>query len=400
MKSMMNCSWKRVLLCAAMVTSLCMPQMSRAQDAPPPPPPPPAAVADSAGPSEEPSDPTFDRYVDLKLLGVAWRSRDAGTLADLAFQFAEGERVLRRSHKAIKASAVLDAAIKLAVETSDKETLARLAKAVEQSGDKDRAAQLALAQKAAGTSRAIDPSLTEGTEEAVIAARNIHESISAARLGGRTDDLDALERLLATESKLNEKQKLTLKKLIGEARSGMPEKADQEAAAAMELLQKLGRGSRGLGFGPENFGTWRVSPTGTTYRENFALVWHVIYVWNYQTNSGRLVNVGTPEYAKVMYGYGRGNYRDEWTNGNTVYVDKSNPCNLYVPGGGWTTMEKLLRTSKIRPDGTMFIGTGSGSLIGKGGAGMIGNSSGQIIVYRDGKYIITTNGIVAAGGGN
>lgn len=80
---------------------------------------------------EELQDAAFEHYVDLRLIGQAWREMDPALLTDVALQLAEGERVLLRSHRAISADDMLKLAIRAAQSKKDKEALQRLTKAVE-----------------------------------------------------------------------------------------------------------------------------------------------------------------------------------------------------------------------------------------------------------------------------
>ena len=104
-------------------------------------------------------DRAFEKYVDLRLLGRALETLDASLLADCALQFAEGERILLRSHKAFSADGMLNVAIKAAVEKNDGATLARLAKAVASRENAALKAEIAAANKLTSGSRGIDPAL-------------------------------------------------------------------------------------------------------------------------------------------------------------------------------------------------------------------------------------------------
>ena len=94
-----------------------------------------AAILDDI--PDEIRDITFDRFIDLQDIGRAWGRLDAAALADIALQLREGERVLLRSHKAIKGSKVMELTLKLATKNQDQETLARLALAAKNSGDQE-----------------------------------------------------------------------------------------------------------------------------------------------------------------------------------------------------------------------------------------------------------------------
>jgi hypothetical protein len=102
-------------------------------------------------------DPSFNRLVDLRLLGRAWSELDAAMLTDSALQFVEAERVLLRQRKGISADQLLLLSIRLAAETNDAQTLDRLAQVVPSRENEQLTAQLAQARKLAGTAR--DPGL-------------------------------------------------------------------------------------------------------------------------------------------------------------------------------------------------------------------------------------------------
>src|SRR5262249_59130687 len=91
-------------------------------------------------------DPAFDRYVDLTLLQEALASRDSAQVADVALQLAEGERILLRPHKAVKADKLLALAVRLAAKMQDRATLDRLAKMATARGDKGLATQIEAAR--------------------------------------------------------------------------------------------------------------------------------------------------------------------------------------------------------------------------------------------------------------
>lgn len=434
MRAVMNNSWTQAARCAALAALLCVPQMSWGQnDAPPSEPPPPNLIQPAAeakrdvvdvvdGVTPDLIDPTFDRYVDLQLLGTAWRSGDAATLADLAFQFAEGERILHRSHKATKASNIMDIAIKMAMETNDKVTLSRLAKAAESSGDKARSAQLTLALKTASVSRAIDPVLTEGTQEELTAIAEIQAQLTKARLSANPQELAEIQKTVADHPVFNAKQKESLTKLVVEAKNTIPEKADPETANTIAVLEKLSGSSRvnWNPLSPENapFLTWRMGPLGHYYKENFWFLTYEIWVWDYN-EGGRevprhLVQRGTAEWAKVLYGMTRANsgWRDVG-GGKSAYVHPDNPCSVYMNGKWQSLPNEIIPQARIvAAGGGNIVAAGGGNLIGKGGAGVIAlpnHNQMRIAVsqrsaipagQKASYFLITSTGIVAAGGGN
>ena len=81
-------------------------------------------------------DPAFAQHINLLLLGVAWDNQDPALMTDLGLQLAEGERILMRSHKAIRSEQVLELAANLAGDRRDRATLARMAIVAKARGDK------------------------------------------------------------------------------------------------------------------------------------------------------------------------------------------------------------------------------------------------------------------------
>ena len=82
------------------------------------------------------SDNGYSAYFCVKQFGEAWGTLNAKSLADVAFQLAEGERVLQRTHRHISSSEAFSLAAEVAAEVRDIETLERLSKsaAVKENG--------------------------------------------------------------------------------------------------------------------------------------------------------------------------------------------------------------------------------------------------------------------------
>lgn len=116
------------------------------------------AGADDAIPVRE-SDPAFDRYVDLDLLGDALVSLNPSLAADIALQLADGERALGRPHVAMNTDSAFDLALRLAVAMRDAETLDRLLRVSRTNGRTEWVAQLEGAQALLASSRAAEPAL-------------------------------------------------------------------------------------------------------------------------------------------------------------------------------------------------------------------------------------------------
>ena len=87
-------------------------------------------------------DEAFARYVAPDALTRALASRDPSRLADVGLQLAEAESILKRRRRGITAEQVLRQAEQRAIETGDKTTLDRLARAATHRNDKSAAARL------------------------------------------------------------------------------------------------------------------------------------------------------------------------------------------------------------------------------------------------------------------
>jgi hypothetical protein len=182
------------------------------------------------------SDETFEQYASTARLAAAWRELDSVGMTDAALQFAEGERVLLRSHHAIKASQVLELAIRVATEKGDKDSLGRLAKSLERSGEKERLALVTLAMKTAGTARAADPDLISSDPEAILAIRAVKEQVLSARVAGDKGQLAAVEMSLG-DMPLSETQRAALTREIAEGADSVGDTDD--STAAVQVLDEM-----------------------------------------------------------------------------------------------------------------------------------------------------------------
>ena len=238
MRAVMNNSWTQAARCAALAALLCVPQTSSGQDDPLGPP-----GADSFGSMffDKQADPVFEQYGSVKRLASAWKVMDSALMTDAALQFAEGERVLLRSHKLITAAQAFDLAIRMATENKDKDSLARLAKALERTGDKDRLGQVNLALKTAGAARAVDPLLSQGSLEVRLAIEAVQVEIQSARVASSKPHLEAIEKSLA-DLPINDKQRAALKKAVSDARESISD--DNKTAATVQLLDDIGQVER------------------------------------------------------------------------------------------------------------------------------------------------------------
>lgn len=196
--------------------------------------------------TEEWNDPGFAPYVDLELLRQAMSELDPQQLVDAGLQFAEGERVLLRNHKAISSERLLRLAVKLAVEKNDKTSLKRLARIAESSKDAEFRAQVFAAQKLAAKSRGVTElplpkSLDEKSAVYVAIVKGLDSSIQQAHALGAKDLLEPLKKEVENNSVLDDEDKAYLKKRINAG--GQP---SGQSDAAAKALFKLAGGSRAI----------------------------------------------------------------------------------------------------------------------------------------------------------
>jgi hypothetical protein len=188
----------------------------------------------------EVQDPAFESHADLLALGEAWHELNPAALADVGLQFAAGESILLRPHKALSARAILSMAVQLASERQDKATLDRLAKAAERLGDQELTIRIATAQKLAGTARALDPAFTLSVEEVqpgdFALYRAYMRDIEAARLGGDRKELERIDKELPNLEELPPDRVEYLKKLTASARAALPKEGAERDAPQKETV--------------------------------------------------------------------------------------------------------------------------------------------------------------------
>jgi hypothetical protein len=203
-------------------------------------------LARGAAVPAELKDPAFDYYVDLTLLGTAWVDLDPKLTADLALQFLEGERVLRRSHRMVKAEDIMKIAVRLAILKNDQESLTRLEKAIEESGNEQFAADLAAAKADLAEAQAESAwTVPVATTSAVEFARykGVLQDIDAAIIVQDRDILKQLEGELETMADLPQAQRARLQERVKSALAKIPEK-EKTVSAAAAILDKLAHASR------------------------------------------------------------------------------------------------------------------------------------------------------------
>jgi hypothetical protein len=110
--------------------------------------------------SDAPPVNFLDLSFDVESVQKAISEGDASSIADAGLQLRESERVLLRSHPAIKSSEVLQLAVRKAVATGDSATLDRLDLLAKQHDLTDLAHQIAVARKLGSNARADEPQLS------------------------------------------------------------------------------------------------------------------------------------------------------------------------------------------------------------------------------------------------
>jgi len=203
---------------------------------------------DFQGVPEKFRDPAFAVYIKLDDLAEAWRDLDPKGLTDAALQLAHGEKVLYRQHKGISADEVFRAAIRVAGEKKDKESLDRLAKAVE--GRDPELKKAVAAQRLASASRSVDSrlklSVSETSAESFAIFKDYTRRIAAARVLQDREMLEGLKSAIDAEDDLGQDHKSRLKSLIDDTAKLMPEAGKETAGGkSAKALDMLAGGSRG-----------------------------------------------------------------------------------------------------------------------------------------------------------
>jgi hypothetical protein len=208
-------------------------------------------------------DPAFDRYVDLHMLGVAWQELDSSRMTDATLQFTEAERVLLRSHKLIPAEKLFVLSAHLASERGDTDSLNRLEKSAEKSGNKNVIDIVSSAKKLGAQSR--DPGsqmmipVSESSVDYLLTVHGLSNASLRARITGEqrylpsTGDIKDFEDAFGHLS-VAERRKLML--ILGPTRSDKNEpvgKIDEQFLLTLNLLSGVSRGDprfeRNIGSG-------------------------------------------------------------------------------------------------------------------------------------------------------
>lgn len=206
----------------------------------------PPAPADSLVIPTDLQDAAFEHYVSLAFLGTAWECLDPSGIADAALQFAEGERVLHRSHKAIKSADLFQLAIKMAVDRRDTSTLDRLLKYAQKAGDTAMVQAIVTAQKLAGATRAADPTMQVAVAEVSAADyvryRGVIGEVKAASYVGDRETLARLADQVKQYAGFSASQKQHLLSLISGTREGIKSNEPPALANHLDRLMDVSRG--------------------------------------------------------------------------------------------------------------------------------------------------------------
>ncbi|MFO0867080.1 MAG: DUF4157 domain-containing protein [Gemmataceae bacterium] len=184
-------------------------------------------------------DLAFNRYVNVRLLSRAMQTKDASMLVDIAFQFAEGERVLGRPHKAIVAKDLMMVAARWAGESQDTAALDRLGKYAKAKSDSDLEALVNAGRTLAKEKRSADPDL-EGpgvSSESFHTFHVLSGAILEAHESGDKELLRTIAGMLPLKEELNAAQRKHLKAAID---------TPPPSAEMPETLRQLAASSRGL----------------------------------------------------------------------------------------------------------------------------------------------------------
>ena len=231
----------RLVLCATIASVTLAGTQLSAQD----------ATDDQAAqpPVSEMYDADFAKHVDLRMLGIAWQSLDAKLMTDVALQLREGEKVLGRKHPKITSDQILAMASKVAADSEDLETLERLTRVAEASGNQDQVAKMKQIGSLAAKSRDLKGDLksvpmfsAEDVNNGALAAfANLILQIRAAKVTGDKDALGNLKEATDLLTSLQDSHRSRLKGLIDDAMDSIGDPDD-----AADALQKLTGPSRDL----------------------------------------------------------------------------------------------------------------------------------------------------------
>ncbi len=199
------------------------------------------------------NDVIFNQYVDLSELDDAWTYLDAEALADIGIKLAEAERILFRTHDAVKSEDVLKIAVRTASIEGIAPALEKLKAYAEKTENGEMLQQIKLASQLGGKSRSVAPtlSLDDVSIGAFIAYKQAQLDLKTALV---TSDIKMLEDLQSRVGKYAEKEPAVWKKLSSQVMEqyknmkalGAPSRGGpDDMSGASETLNKLSGVSRG-----------------------------------------------------------------------------------------------------------------------------------------------------------
>lgn len=194
------------------------------------------AQRDAAG------DAAFRSYFDPTALQRALNSLDAAAVADQGFSLAAGERVLLRTHSRFPAKVVLNAALRIALESRDQETLLRLRAHAAKASDDELMKRIVAGQRLASTSRAATEPLdtrSVGPESYTLFRQFLHQIRRAKALHDR-EQLERIRRQLFAIDRFPESLLQRLQNELEDAAKAQ----DAEPPRGYDALRQLAGASR------------------------------------------------------------------------------------------------------------------------------------------------------------
>ncbi len=191
------------------------------------------------------TDPAFEKFVDIRLLGHGVAEQDVELLTDLALQLAHGESTLLRSHRSISADQVFQVAIRVAEEHGDEAGLGRLQKAVA-GRDKSLTERIAAAMLLASASREVEEpivvAIDDVTPETLAVYQDLIGRISLAQATGNASELDAVNEDLGATGMMTEDQVDKLRKKVQAAKQAIGNNGGADSADVLSALAGASRG--------------------------------------------------------------------------------------------------------------------------------------------------------------
>jgi hypothetical protein len=185
-------------------------------------------------------DPEFENYINVARLRLALHNGDAAQLAEVAVDFIVAQRALGRAHNSISADKIFDAAMELASQNGDSQTLERLKEIAVL-----RANPALIAKgKLSATSRSVSTAdwfAEVNSYESFGIYSQVHDWLTRATAIGEPELIESSKKLVAQATALSAAQQSDLTKKIEDVANAVPETQTPESIA----LSKLVGASRG-----------------------------------------------------------------------------------------------------------------------------------------------------------